>query len=152
MKVKLLMNYLIENNITVSCAESCTGGLLIATLINVPGASKIINESYVTYSIEAKERMLGVDPETIEKCGVASTETSIEMAKGLKQKTNSDIAISVTGYAGGTNKNEPNGLFFYTIIINDKMYSEHFQVKGTRNTARRRQVEHIIDRLYELIK
>lgn len=147
-----LMNLLIEKKMTISCCESCTGGLIIASLINVSGASNVINESYVTYSNESKQRILGVKKETIEKYHVESLEVAEEMVLGLSRITNANVCISVTGFAGGTGKNENDGLCYYGIKINDLLVVESVQVNGNRNEARYNQKEHILRRVLELIK
>ena len=74
---KLIINKLKELNYNLSCCESCTGGMIISTLIGVPGASNVINESYVTYSNEAKCRILGVDNKTIEKYNLINEDDKI---------------------------------------------------------------------------
>lgn len=96
--VKLLM----EENLKISFAESCTGGLLASELIKTPNASKVIEISFVTYSDDAKEKYLGVSKDDIQKYDVVSEEIALEMVLGVVDKTKSDIAISVTGNAGPT--------------------------------------------------
>lgn len=95
-----LVNLLIEKNLFITTAESCTGGLVAASLVSVPDASKVLKEAYVTYAAESKTKLLGVDPETIEKYNVVSEEVAKEMAFGAKLNAHSDVAISVTGMAG----------------------------------------------------
>lgn len=149
---KEIINILVNKKMHISCCESCTGGMIISTLINVPGASNVINESYVTYSVESKIKILGVKKETIDKYGVASINVSKEMANGLKKISNSGVCISVTGYAGGNKKDINDGLCFYTIIVNDEEISESVKVEGSRNVVRRRQTDYILNRLLDLIK
>lgn len=96
---KTLVELLLKNNMTISFAESCTGGMLASTLINVSGSSNVINESYVTYSEEAKMRILGVSKETLNKYTVYSSEVAEEMAEGLKKVTHANVCASVTGKA-----------------------------------------------------
>ena len=146
-----LMELLINKQMTISCCESCTGGLIIASLINVSGASSVINESYVTYSVEAKQKILGVKKETIDKFKVESLEVAREMVLGLKRISNADVCISVTGFAGGNEEQETDGLCFYGILINDRLVIESIKVPGDRNTARFNQKEHILKRVLELI-
>lgn len=139
-------------NYHIACAESCTGGLIISSLISIPGASNVINESYVTYSNEAKERILGVNPDTIQKYHVESNEVSLEMARGLKKISGADVCISVTGFAGGLEKLPTDGLCFFTIIINGEEYSDKVQVSGNRNTARINQKNYILEKTLEKLK
>ena len=95
-----LVNLLKLKKLHISFAESCTGGMLAERIINVPSASNIINESYVTYSCDAKHRILGVKYETIEKYNVVSTNVAEEMVEGLIKISKADVGISVTGLAG----------------------------------------------------
>ncbi len=111
-KEKQIGQILIDKNLSVSCAESCTGGLLSSLLTDISGSSAYINQNFVTYANEAKINLLGVNPETIEKYGVVSEEVALEMASGLIEKYNCDVAVSTTGIAGpaGATKNKPVGL------------------------------------------
>ena len=87
---------------TVSAAESCTGGLFAALITNVSGASEVLNESFVTYANSAKMKYLGVKGETLEKHGAVSYETAFEMADGLRKNTGADVTVGITGIAGPT--------------------------------------------------
>ncbi len=89
-----------EKGLTVAFAESCTGGMCAKRVIDIPGASKVIGMSVVTYSHEAKMKLTGVKPETIERYGTVSAECAAEMAEGLLGLAGADIAVSVTGVAG----------------------------------------------------
>ncbi len=133
----------------ISFAESCTGGLLASTIINVSGASNVIEESYITYSNRVKMKVLGVKKETLDTYTVYSLETSLEMAKGLKEKTNSEVCISVTGE---TESSEGNPCaYYFTIIINDDVYQEKGECTGSRNEIRIKQVKHILTKLLSLL-
>ena len=129
---KLLM----EKNVTISAAESCTGGLFASTLIDIPGISKVFDRSLVTYSNEAKMEELGVKAETLEKYGAVSAETAREMAEGLHRVTGSDICISVTGVAGpdGGTPEKPVGLSYIGL-----WYDGRCEVKELRTTNRTRE-------------
>ncbi len=85
---------------TVTTAESCTGGLIAGTLVNVSGASEVLNEGYVTYSNEAKHRLLGVQIQTLEQYGAVSDQTAREMAEGAAKAAGADVAFASTGIAG----------------------------------------------------
>ena len=107
MKVMLSNEYklgeiLIERGLQVAVAESCTGGLLSSRLTDVSGASAYTRANFVTYSHEAKHLILGVSEETLERFGAVSEECAREMAFGLINKTNCDLAICTTGFAGPT--------------------------------------------------
>ena len=127
---------LIENNLTISTTESCTGGLLSSKFTDVSGSSAFVHLNFVTYANEAKNRILGVPLETLENYGAVSEECSYEMASGLQKLTNADICISTTGIAGptgGTNE-KPVGLMYSTICTKEKAIT--FEVKFHPEIAR----------------
>lgn len=95
-----LVALLREKGLHVSTAESCTGGLVAAAIVDVSGASDVFEEGYVTYSNRVKEKLLAVRAGTIEKYTVVSAEVAEEMAFGTWERTKSELTISVTGYAG----------------------------------------------------
>ena len=97
---EVVVRILKEKGLTISAAESCTGGMFAAAITDVPGSSEVLSSSYVTYSNESKIKELGVPAETIERYGVVSKETAEAMAAGAKKRSGADIAVSVTGYAG----------------------------------------------------
>ena len=138
-----IVDLLKEKNMKVSFAESCTGGLLVATLINASGASKALDESYVTYSEEAKEKILGVKKSTLDKFTVYSKEVALEMAEGLKKITNADFCVSVTGIA---ESNEACKYHFAIITPSSKIVKEAFET-GTRATVRIKQTTNILEEL-----
>lgn len=150
---QLIVNLLKEKNLTISFAESCTGGLLTSTLINVSGASNVIKESYVTYSNEAKIKNLGVKEKTINTHSVYSKEVALEMARGLFLRTGSNICVSVTGLAGGLIHEANDGSYDYAIYLNYKkkenVIVEHKKEKGLRNEVRRKQVNYIFYQIYK---
>ena len=150
---EVLVELLLKHNLTISFAESCTGGLMAATLINVSGASNVINESYVTYSDDAKNKILGVSKNTIEKFSVYSKETAYEMARGLSLISKSNISVSITGLAGGTIYHTGDGSYNACIILNINGKKEIIELekheKGTRNEVRKRQVNYLF---YQIIK
>jgi nicotinamide-nucleotide amidase len=96
----------------LSAAESCTGGLLTATLTEIPGSSEVIDRGFVTYSNQAKQQMLDVPARTLEKYGAVSRETALAMAKGALAHSPADITAAITGIAGpgGGSKQKPVGL------------------------------------------
>ena len=105
---------LTEKNLTVATAESCTGGLVAAKLVNYPGISAALHEAHVTYANEAKIKYCGVKKETLEQYGAVSEQTAREMAQGLRERSGADIAVSTTGIAGpsGGTKDKPVGLVY----------------------------------------
>lgn len=146
---KTLVELLLKNNMTISFAESCTGGMLASTLINVSGSSNVINESYVTYSEEAKMRILGVSKETLNKYTVYSSEVAEEMAEGLKKVTHANVCASVTGKA-----EDESGICKcdYCIIVNDSKVLENVSFQGSRNQVRTTQTKHIMNRIIEILR
>jgi PncC family amidohydrolase len=96
---------------TLVAAESCTAGLVADLLARVPGASRVFWGSFVTYSVDAKVRLLGLDPATIHRHGAVSRETASAMAEGALEKSGADVAVSVTGLAGpdGDGSGQPVG-------------------------------------------
>ena len=97
-----LSELLMANGLTISVAESCTGGSLSRALTSIPGASSYFDCGYITYSNQSKVEMLGVDTQTIKTYGAVSEEVALEMVIGVASKSHSDIAVSITGVAGPT--------------------------------------------------
>lgn len=97
---EVVVRLLKEKNLKISSAESCTGGMFASALTDVPGASDVLSSAYITYSAESKIKELGVWKEIIDCCSVVSAETAEAMAKGALERSEADIAVSVTGYAG----------------------------------------------------
>jgi len=99
----------------IATAESCTGGLIAATLTEIAGSSDVVDRGFVTYSNEAKQAMLGVPAATIEKFGAVSRETAEAMAKGALTHSLAELAVSVTGIAGpsGGSAEKPVGLVHF---------------------------------------
>ena len=95
-----IVRFLSEHHMTITTVESCTGGMIASTIVNVSGASSVIREGYVTYSNEAKKKMVGVNPKTIEQYDVVSNEVAKELAMGGCRVSGADVAVSVTGLAG----------------------------------------------------
>ena len=126
------------HNLTVTCAESCTGGLLAGRLINVPGISTYLKESYVTYSNEAKEKLLNVPADTLQQYGAVSPQTAEAMAAGGAKAAGTDLCIAVTGIAGpdGGTMDKPVGLVYMSCYCQGKLYTEKNQYTGSRSKIR----------------
>lgn len=124
-KEKQIGRILTDKNLSVSCAESCTGGLLSSLLTDISGSSAYINQNFVTYANEAKVNLLGVNTETIAKYGVVSEEVALEMASGLIERYNCNVAVSTTGIAGpsGATENKPVGLVCIGVANKNKKIS-----------------------------
>ena len=143
---------LLEKGITISCAESCTGGLFSGAITSITGISDVFERGIVTYSNKAKIEELGVLPETLEKFGAVSAETAEEMVIGLESKTGSDLCLAVTGISGpgGGSKEKPVGLFYIGIKWQGKtdvikIQSRNINRKWNRNYA-------VLSMLYEVYR
>ena len=120
---------LLERNLTISSAESCTGGLLSSKLTDVSGSSAYITLNFVTYANEVKEKILNVRHSTLEKFGAVSQECVNEMAEGVLRITDSDIAICTSGVAGPTeSENKPAGTLWVSVGLksNGKIYTRKY--------------------------
>ncbi len=143
-----IVDKLKRHHYQISFAESCTGGLLVSTLVSISGASQVLAESYVTYSEDAKCKILNVSKKTLEQFSVYSAEVALEMAEGLKKITNADVCISITGEAESS-KNVCE--CYYTIIVLNQKINEKASFTGTRNEVRIKQVNHLFSRLNDLL-
>lgn len=138
-KAKDIVEILIKNGKKLSIAESCTGGLLSAAITSVSGSSNIFELSVVTYSNNAKKKLLKVKTGTLSKYGEVSKETAIDMCKGLTQLACSDYCVSVTGIAGpsGGTETKPVGLVYIAVSSKEKAIScKKYEFIGDRNTVR----------------
>lgn len=149
---EVLVKRLMDKNLTISFAESITGGLLAASITDVAGSSKILSSSYVTYSNDSKIKNLGVRKETLDKYGAISEQTALEMACGLKNKTNSSVCISTTGEAGPEPSETDIGNVFICIYFSEDNYQlKHFYFPGNRERVRNRTVSQVLSNLLYLI-
>lgn len=139
----------------ISFAESCTGGMAAAALVDVPSASSVFDGSFVTYAPEAKSRWVGVDPETIAKCGVVSCEVAAQMACGAAKATGAQVGVGITGVAGptGGTPETPVGTVcfgFYTDGV-CRTVKKQFGALG-RNEVRRAAVRFVYEMLLDLLR
>ncbi len=148
-----LIQLLKERNMTVTTAESCTGGLLMGTLVNVSGASDVIREGIVTYANEAKEKYLHVSHETLKMYGAVSHQTAYEMAVGAAKMAQADAAIGITGIAGpgGGSKEKPVGTVYIGCYVNGKVIVEHYVFRGDRRKVREFAVNYAMNQLRKAI-
>ncbi|MCF0127199.1 MAG: CinA family protein [Pseudobutyrivibrio sp.] len=132
--------------LTVATAESCTGGLIAASIVDVSGASECFNEGFITYSNEAKMKNLGVKKDTLEAYGAVSKETAKEMAIGVRKKAGADFGISSTGIAGptGGTKEKPVGLIYIACAFDNKVEVRQLNLKGDRTSNRNETVKEAI--------
>ncbi|WP_457622161.1 CinA family nicotinamide mononucleotide deamidase-related protein [Persephonella sp.] len=127
-----------EKGLTVSTAESSTGGLIVSRLVNIPGSSSYVMAGIVSYSNEAKINILGVSEESIKKFGAVSDQVAKEMAEGVRKLTGTDISVSDTGIAGptGATKDKPLGLHYIGFSNGSKTEVHRVVYKGERNDVR----------------
>ncbi len=120
--VSVVCRKLMDRGLTLSSAESCTGGMFAAAVTDIPGISAVFQRGLVTYSNQAKMDELGVRKETLEKYGAVSEQTALEMVEGLKKVSGSDVCVAVTGIAGpgGGSAEKPVGLVYIGFIYGDK--------------------------------
>lgn len=132
---EVVLKLLQKRKMTLSVAESCTGGLIASRLTNVPGASASFMYGITSYSNESKIKLLGVKEETIRDYGAVSSQTAEEMAAGIKSRLNTDIGISITGIAGpdGGSKDKPVGLCYIGMAIGSTVKSHKFMFNGNRS-------------------
>lgn len=143
----VLSRLLIKNNITLSTAESCTGGMIASKLINCPGISSVFMEGAVTYSNDAKMRRLNVKAETLEKHGAVSAEIAEEMVRGIAEAAGTDAALSVTGIAGpdGGTPEKPVGLVYVGLYYKGTTKVKKLNLSGTREKIRIRTTMEALD-------
>lgn len=148
-----LTGLLVEYGQTVSCAESCTGGLLSGALTSLPGSSAWFQAGLVTYSNEAKQNILGVKKNTLEFYGAVSEETVREMALGALLNTKTDYALSISGIAGPTGGSEekPVGTVWFGLATKQRIWAKTVLFEGDRDEVRRQAVQFALTFLYEKI-
>lgn len=136
--VSLLKKY----NITVSTAESCTGGCLAGKLVNISGVSNVFGQGFITYSNKAKKKLIGVSKNTLKKHGAVSKQTAKEMAEGVSVTTGSDVGIGITGIAGpeGGTDEKPVGLVYIGCYVKEKAIAREYHFVGDRNDIREQSV------------
>lgn len=152
---EVIAKLLVSKNLTISTAESCTGGLIASKLVNYPGISSVFMEGAVTYSNNAKMNRLNVKEETLERFGAVSEETAKEMAEGIAKTSGTAIGLSTTGIAGpgGGTDEKPVGLVYIGLYINGEVQAKKLKCSGNRDAIRRRTTITALDWLRrELIK
>ncbi len=143
-----VVSLLKKHELTVTTAESCTGGLIAGRLVNVPGASEVFNQGFITYSNKSKRKVLGVSKGTLKKYGAVSEQTAKEMAAGGVLAADADVCIAVTGIAGpGADGEKPVGLVYIACFIKDKVTVEEYHFRGNREKIREQSVTKALDML-----
>jgi len=137
-----------RHRILAATAESCTGGLIIAAMTDIPGSSSMVDRGFVTYSNDAKIEMLGVATATLDALGAVSAQTAQEMAEGALARSHAGIALAVTGIAGpdGGSADKPVGLVWFGLamqgrrtVVERRIFDNH-----GRNFIRRETVKHAL--------
>ncbi len=148
-----VVNLLKEKELTLTTAESCTGGMLGARLTNVPGVSDVYKQGFITYSNRAKRKMLDVKKNTLKDYGAVSDKTAKEMAKNGAFITGSDVCVSITGIAGpgGGTPEKPVGLVYIACCYHDNITVNEYHFKGEREKVRENTVVRALTLLRECI-
>ncbi|MCK9224170.1 MAG: nicotinamide-nucleotide amidohydrolase family protein [Candidatus Muirbacterium halophilum] len=146
------VNFLKENKLTLSIAESCTGGMICSSIVDIPGSSEVFLEGCITYSNKAKISRLNVNSNTLEKYGAVSSKTACEMAEGIALTSNSNIGISTTGIAGptGGSSKKPVGLVYIGLYYKDKVQCFKYIFTGDRNLIRCMATLKALDLIYNI--
>ena len=142
-----------QNQWRITTAESCSGGLVAGTLVNVAGVSDVFAEGYITYSNEAKHRLLGVDERLLETYGAVSTQVAQQMAEGACKAASSETAIAVTGIAGpgGGTEDKPVGLVYIGCHVPGKTKVSENHFTGSRREIREQTVKAELLQMLELL-
>ncbi|MDE5976906.1 MAG: competence/damage-inducible protein A [Turicibacter sp.] len=151
---KEIIRLLKEKGLTIATAESCSGGLLSSTLVNVVGASSVFLEGIVTYSYESKSRLLNINKERLEAFGAVSKEIASDMANNLKELSGADLTISITGIAGpdGGSEVKPVGLVYMAFNVCGQNFLKSYIFNGNREKIRQRTVAESLYWIYRYIK
>lgn len=149
-----IVQWMTENKLTLSAAESCTGGMFSARVINTAGASAVYEAGFVTYANKAKHKLIGVKKKTLKDYGAVSKETAKEMVKGTLKETGADYAVAITGIAGpgGGTKEKPVGLVYIGCGRKHHIVVKEYQFSGDRTQVREASVENALYQLWEVLK
>lgn len=144
---KIICKNLLEKDLKIATAESCTGGLIAGSITSVSGSSACFDCGVVTYSNEQKQKLLGVKNESLETYGAVSFEVAREMAEGVRRISGADIGVSVTGIAGPTGGTPEKPVGTVWIGIASKMSSDAFKFlfDGDRDEVRRQTVDKALE-------
>lgn len=144
-----VVRLLVKHGLTVTTAESCTGGMTAAKIVNVSGASEVFNEGYITYSNKAKKKLLGVNKQTLKKYGAVSEQTAAEMALGGAKAAEADVCVAITGIAGpdGGTDEKPVGLVYIGCSVHGDVTVEKHLFHGTRAENREQAAVSALDLL-----
>jgi len=153
--MKSLIRILTKKKLKISFAESCTGGLLASTITSISGASKIFNLGFITYSNQAKIKILKVNKNIIRKYGAVSHECCAAMVKNLSRISKANINVSITGIAGpkGGSKKKPVGLVYIGVKKGNKILINKYLFKSKkRSSIQKATVKKAVDLIFKIAK
>ena len=153
--MKSLIRILTKKKLKISFAESCTGGLLASSITSISGASKVFNLGFVTYSNQAKIRVLRVNKNIIRKYGAVSHECCYAMVKNLSRISKANINVSITGIAGpkGGSKKKPVGLVYIGVKKGNKILINKYLFKSKkRSSIQKATVKKAVDLIFRIAK
>lgn len=142
-----------EKGFHVTCAESCTGGMIAAALVNVAGVSDVFEEGYVTYANSAKHKLLGVEESALQNYGAVSSQVARQMTEGAAKQAEAEAAVAVTGIAGpdGGTPEKPIGLVYIGCSVMGKTVVTENHFKGDRLEIRRQTTRAALELLYDCL-
>lgn len=151
-KEEMIVSELRKRKQTLTTVESCTGGAISARIVDVPGASDVLKEAFVTYCDEAKHDLVGVSEESLREHTAVSRETAVEMAEGGRKTAGADLCLSATGIAGpGGTKEFPAGLVYIGCSYGTVTRVEEHRFQGSRNEVRMQAVDAALDLAVQMI-
>ena len=150
---ELLVERLLEKKWSVTTVESCTGGMIASRIVNVPGASDVLKEAYITYCDEAKMKLAGVRRDTLERYSAVSAQTAEEMALGGRHAAGADLAVSATGLAGpgGGTREKPVGLVYVACAAQNRTEVRELRLTGCRRSIREQAAEEALRLALEVL-
>lgn len=147
-----IVEALINKKLTISAAESFTGGGFANALTNIPNASKVFKGSIVAYTNEAKINVAKVDEKLLEKFGAVSAEVTLALAQSAKKQFNTDIAVAFSGNAGPSgSENKPIGLVYIAIIYKNKEILEKLELNMVREEIKKHSINYTINKILDII-
>jgi PncC family amidohydrolase len=151
---KKLGKLLVENNLSLAVAESCTGGMLGGAITDVPGSSAYFKGGVISYSNELKQSLLDVKKSILDKKGAVSEEMVLAMASGIRRLCHADCAIAVSGVAGpgGGTKEKPVGLVYVGIAVGKSVRGFKYHFRGNRQSIRKQAVREALGRIVDFFK
>lgn len=154
MKAERLVEELLERGYHITTAESCTGGMVAASIVDVSGASLVFEEGYITYSDRVKKKILSVPDELLKEYTAVSSEAAEKMAEGALEAAGCEVAVSVTGYAGpdAAEDGTPAGTVYIGCDILGKIAVKGYHFSGDRNEVRRQACEEALSMVLERLQ